>query len=218
MDRVFTLAENPVSAEHWVVVTIGASDTAQRHIGVLHRHQNSGLQLLHLAWHCHLRNDAVLPNYMTLWVVPAVPTARQRSVAAFCRRVWRKNGQDGIPYAFSDPAASFDSVTGEFLIGPSLFGLTCASFVLALFHAAGLPLADYDSWPVDRSGDREWQEKIVATLESQQVEQQHLEHLRSEIGAVRYRPEEVVAATILAPPPTSFESASGLGERILTRL
>ncbi len=215
MDCVFTFADIPVSAEHWVVVAIGEPDADQRHIGVLHRDQNAGLQVLHLAWHCRLRNDARWPGDMSVWVAPSAPPARQRSIAAFCRRVWRKNAGDGIPYAFSSPNTSFDPATGEFLIGPSRFGLTCASFVLALFHAAGLPLADYETWPVDRSEDQEWQQTIVGILEGQQVEQQHIEHLRSEIGAVRYRPEEVAAAVALAPPPASFQRAEELGRQIL---
>jgi len=146
-----------------------------------------------------------------------VPPARQRSIAAFCRRVWRKNSKKGIPYAFSNPGQSFDDETGRFLIGPSRFGLTCASFVLAVFDAAGFPLAEYGSWPVDRTGDREWQEKIVDLLQSR-AEPEHITHLRNEIGAVRYRPEEVAASTALAPPPVNFIQAEKLGTQILGRL
>jgi hypothetical protein len=218
MDRVFTFADQPVEAGHWVVVAVGEPTSNQRHIGIMHRDRNAHLQFLHLAWHCRLRNDDNRPDYLSVWVAPSVPAERQRSIAAFCRRVWRKHERDGIPYAFSHPSRSLDPATGAFLIGPSRFGLTCSSFVLAVFHAAGLQLADYESWPVNRDGDREWQLSIIAELELRQTEQGHIDHLRGEIGAVRFRPEEVAASTAYAPPPVVFQQAEKGGQQILNRI
>jgi len=218
MDRVFTFADQPAEAGHWVVVAVGEPNLDQRHIGVMHRDSNGQLQFLHLAWHCRLQNDDHRPEYLSLWVAPSVPAERQRIIAAFCRRVWRKNERDGIPYAFSNPQDSLDPATGEFLVGPTRFGLTCSSFVLALFHAAGLQLAVYESWPADRAGDREWQQSIIAELESKHTEQRHIDHLRSEIGAVRFRPEEVAASAAHAPPPAEFQRAEPLGQQILNRI
>ncbi len=217
MDRVFSFSECPVGDQHWVVVVTGEPEADQRHIGVMHRDQNSGSQTLHLAWHCILQNDAELPDDMVVWIALNVPLARQKSVAAFCRRVWKKNGQDTICYAFSDPMGSFDPVTGEYLIDPSRFGLTCASFVLAVFDAAGLPIAEYETWPVDRQGDREWQESIINKL-SGHATQEHIDHLRREIGAVRYRPEEVAACATLAPPAATFEQTEDLGLQIVDKI
>jgi hypothetical protein len=131
--------------------------------------------------------------------------------------LWRKNQRGGIPYAFSSPDQSFDPATGDYLLGPSRFGLTCASFVLAVFQAAGLSLADYATWPADRPGDRQWQEKIVQLLEGR-ADQDHVEHVRREVGAVRYRPEEVAAAMALAPPPATFQQAEELGRQIIERI
>jgi len=217
MDRVFSFVESPVGEQQWTTVVVGEPEADQRHIGILHRDQNEGLQLLHLAWHCLLQNDSELPDYMVVWIELNVPLARQKSVAAFCRRVWKKNGQDKIPYAFSRPDGSFDAATGEYLIDPSRFGLTCASFVLALFHAAGLAIAEYESWPVNREGDRDWQESIIAKLEGR-ASPEHIEHLRSEIGTVRYRPEEVAAAATLAPPAATFEQTRGLALQIADKI
>ncbi|MEX2139712.1 MAG: hypothetical protein WD894_10650 [Pirellulales bacterium] len=218
MDRVFTFGNEPASAGHWVVVAVGEPNPDQRHIGVMHRDRNASYHFLHLAWHCLLRNDADRPAYLSVWVAPNVPAERQRTIAAFCRRVWRKNERNGIPYAFSNPQGAFDPASGAFLIGPSRFGLTCSSFVLAVLHAAGLQVADYSTWPAGRAGDREWQQKIILDLESQQTEQVHIEHLRSEIGTVRFRPEEVAAATVHAPPAVGFQQAEELGRQILNQI
>ena len=48
-----------------------------------------------------LQNDGDIPEYLAVWVATSVPNPRQRSIAAFCRRLWRKNQRGGIPYAFS---------------------------------------------------------------------------------------------------------------------
>ena len=218
MERVFTFAEEPTLQDHWIVVAVGEPAANQRHICIGHRDGASRVQFLHLAWHFRLRNEATRPDYLKVWTAPGVPAKRQRILAAFCRRVWRKNEKNGIPYAFSNPEGTLDPATGDFLIGPTRFGLTCASFVLAAFHAAGLQLAKYESWPADRKGDREWQQSIIAQLENGQAEVEHMNHLRTEIGAVRFRPEEVAAATAIAPPPASFEHVESLGQRMVERI
>jgi hypothetical protein len=64
MDRVFTFADQPVEAGHWVVVAVGEPTSNQRHIGIMHRDRNAHLQFLHLAWHCRLRNDDNRPDYL----------------------------------------------------------------------------------------------------------------------------------------------------------
>lgn len=217
MDCVHAIGERPIDSSQVVAVLIGESGVDQRHIGIFHRSADSGSALLHLAWHCRLQNDAALPDYMKVWIAPRFTPRRLVQVAALCRRIWRKNDEGGIPYAFSNPSGAFDVATGEILLGPTQFGLTCASFVFAVFDAAGLKLAQYETWPVDRVGDQEWQEKIIALLEDK-AEPAHIEHLRTEIGAVRYRPEEVAAASALAPPEAEFNEASSLGKQILEML
>jgi hypothetical protein len=217
MDRVFSISERPVQESEFVAVAIGEPRPNQRHIGILHTSEGAMPELLHLAWHCRLQNNVELPHYMTLWIAPSAPPQRLRVVAAACRRIWRKNAKGGIPYAFSTPADAFDTATGAYLLGPSRFGLTCASFVLAVFDYAGLRLANYESWPHGRPGDREWQGQIIAMLEGR-AEREHIEYLRSEIGAVRYRPEEVAAASVLAPPPADFQPTASLGEKILAKI
>jgi hypothetical protein len=217
MERVFAIAEQPIDDSLFVAVAIGEPEPNQRHVGILHRTANSTHFLLHLAWHCILKNEAVLPDYFRLWAVPTIEPVRLRTVAAVCRRVWRKNAAGGLPYAFSSPEDSFDAATGALLLGPSRFGLTCASFVFGLFQAAGLQLALYGEWPQGRSGDQEWQEAMIEKLTGR-ADAEHIDHLRTEIGAARYRPEEVAAAAALAPPPAPFEKAAALGEQIVARL
>jgi hypothetical protein len=217
MKRVSAIAERPIDPSLFAVVVIGEPEENQRHIGILHRTEKSEPTLLHLAWHCQLHDDEELPDYMTLWAAPNIKPKRLRSFAALCRRVWRKNAKGGVPYAFSSPGNAFDPTTGAFLVGPTCYGLTCATFVLALFHTAGLRLANYHTWTQDRQGDREWQESIVKSLEGRTTDE-HIQHIRAETGAARFRPEEVAASVALMPPAVNFNSASALGQKIVEKL
>jgi hypothetical protein len=151
-------------------------------------------------------------------VDPAAHPKRLEQVADICRLVWRANQKQGIPYGFSPPTDCLDADTGEFLIGTTRHGLTCASFVLAVFHRAGLPLVVYENWPTSRPGDREWQAKIMRVLERTGADRAHVDAVRNEVGSVRFRPEEVAAAATASPLPADFKTASERGQQVLERL
>lgn len=219
MMRVHSVTSKPLEHVGPVAVAIGTTAPNQRHIGVLHRDADAGrLLMLHLRWHFRLSNDE--PDVSFLWVDPAAHPKRLVQVAAICRQVWRANQTGGIPYGFSEPADCLDPETCKFLVGESRLGLTCASFVLAVFHRAGLQLVNYPSWPLNRPGDREWQESIINLLESKGAELNHVAALRSEVGhgAVRYRPEEIAGAATEASLPVAFSLASERGRGILEKL
>jgi hypothetical protein len=217
MDRVHTAAQRPLEEVRRAAVAIGITTPNQRHIGVLHREGRSGqVLMLHLEWHHILTNGD--PNPEFLWVDPAVLPQRLVQLAAVCRRVWRANKSGGIPYGFSPPTDAFDEETGRHLFGPTRTGLTCATFVLAVFQRAGLQLVRYESWPVGRPGDAEWQARIVDALQRTGAIQEHVQAVRSEIGSVRFRPEEVAGAAAFSNLPADFHPVSELGEAILARV
>jgi hypothetical protein len=217
MDRVYSQQERPVSEMQWAAVAIQAVNPNQRHIEILHRDASSGVMLLDLAWHHVLRNKP--PSSQYVWIAPDVPAPRLRQLAARCRQIFRAN-PDAIPYGFSPPNDCFDEQTGEYLLGPTRHGLTCASFVLAVFELAGLKLIRYDTWPTDRPGDREWQEFIIAELESSNppASPEHVAAIRNEIGNVRFRPEDVAAAATVSPLPAEFKICAERADQILERL
>lgn len=216
MDRVYSQTKRTIEDVSHAAIAIQSVNSTQRHVGILHRQEDKVL-LLHLAWHHDLRNH--LPGKSHLWIELHVPQLRMRQVAAICRKVWRSN--EGIlPYALSPPNDCFNQETGAFLFGPTQHGLTCASFVLAVFEAAGLRLADYETWPTDRPGDQEWQSWIVGELENSDppADARHIEAVRSEVGLVRYRPEDVAGAATTSPLPANFATANEQGEKILRLL
>ena len=218
IEHVFAQNERPLSSIAHAGIAVCTVKPEQQHIGVLHREDASDeAMLLHLAWHHDLRNNRLGPHY--LWIEIPVPSPRLRQVAAICRKVWRSN-QNVVPYAFSSPNDCFEQSTGRFLLGPTRHGLTCATFVLAVFETAGLSLIQYETWPDYRTGDQQWQESILDLLRERQppASAEHIAAISSEIGAVRYRPEEVASAATVSELPAAFQAVQPLSERLLDKL
>jgi hypothetical protein len=139
--RVYSNQQRPLSEIRHVAVAIALVEPGQQHIGILHSGDTlDEVRLAHLAWHHALKDGRAKDAY--LWIDPPIPTRRARQVAARCRQILRSNKR-GIPYAFSPPNDRFDLETGDFLLGPSRVGLTCASFVLAVFDSAGIRLTHH---------------------------------------------------------------------------
>lgn len=193
----------------FVGVAVTAVSKDQRHAGILYLEAGT-LKYLHLQWHNRLTDD-VAPDGLT-YVEPALLAQRAKQVAARCRQISRSNGRN-IPYGFSSPSNCFDAQTQHFLVGPTTHGLTCASFVLAVFAFAGIHLLDCADWP-NRPDDAKWQQDIVNALRQHGAPPGHIAHVINEIGCARYRPEEVLAGAILVPPAASFQLAQPLGARI----
>ncbi len=214
MDRVFDASQHAFSEVKHVAVAIGQTGPGQYHIGLIHREAAApDVLCLHLAWHCRLKNESA-GSLISHWIDMPIPSRRAQQVAARCRQIWKANGASSIPYGFSHPSDSFDSMSGRFLIGPTRHGLTCASFVLAVFHFAGIPLVQHETWPADRQGDREWQESVLLTLQSSQATPAHIAAVSAEVGAVRFRPTDVAGAATQVPPVT-FDVADAMGARIV---
>ncbi len=219
--RVFAPSERPFHEIQGAAIAITSVDEDQRHVGILHKEQSSGqVLLLHLAWHLALK--AGPPKACYAWVDPPIHEARGRQVAARCRQVFRAN-ERRLPYAFSPPNDCFDPVTGKYLFGPTRHGLTCATFVLAVFQSAGIRLVDDTTWPRSRQGDDEWREKILAALRNPQItrpvaSKEHLAAIQREADLVRFRPEDVAGAAATDFVPASFEDVRPHAEEILQKL
>ncbi len=216
MDRVYSFDERPFDNVRDAALAIKSVSSGQRHIGVLHKDADQ-VYFLHLAWHHDLRNGIPQRDYS--WVDPNLPAARLVHVAAICRKIWRANGKE-IPYAFSEASECFDSETGIFDFGPNRLGLTCASFVIAVFGAAGLRLVELTTWPSDRADDVTWREHVISELhKSGDATAEHIEGISApENWTVRVRPEEVAGAATTSPLPATFQIASELAKLLLTRL
>ena len=188
----------------------------QYHSGVAWRisSDNQG-QLLHLQWHRDLRLDVLDTDSYAVSEFRAngtkIPAPRVHAFAGLMRRIDRRCRKGEIPYSFSLKSA-IDQETGAFVRGPDdAPGFTCATFVLAVFRAAGYELLA-DGWPT-RSEDEQWQSHILEHLRHS-ADGDHIAALENLKGVVRYRPSEVSAGALKDFHPARFEDVQELAEQL----
>lgn len=203
-------ADAPIEQLQSVGVAISTTGPGRWHIGIVHGSRGKEILLLHLAWHHRLCNES--PGDEIAWIQLQLPALRLRSIAAFCRLVWRRHRLGGLPYAFRYAETSFAS-DGRLRLGATEHGLTCATFVLALLRATGVELMDLSTWPT-RPDDAAWHAEVIELLRRHGAPPEHIARVRSEVGCARFRPQEVAGACSEGTFPTSFGSARSAASRI----
>lgn len=201
-----------------VAITMLKKPYGPTHVGILHRDESNGsVNFLHLWWRNQLRNEQPRASYG--WATPNILKRRARQIAAFCRRVFRLNSSPnpGIPYGFSPPGGALDP-NGRFQAGEKHKGLTCASFVLAVFDRMHSPLLDCETWPSSSLEDKEWQRRQLEELGTEDIPVEELEAIKSELGETRYHPEQVAAAATSELIPLNFKEAEALAELVIQQL
>lgn len=180
--------------------------------------------VLHLALH-HLllkENDWVTWT-KAIWAAPPIPAERAEALAALCDLIVRAHAKNGLPYALRYFEGTFDTGSGQIDLGPGCIGLTCSTFVVAVFKSVKIELVRQDEWK-EREGDCERQKKIVAMLRGLadrpdwDIDQEHIEAVESEIGCIRFRPSDAVAAASSTEIPIGFDEATKRGEEIMAAL
>jgi hypothetical protein len=204
-----------------VAVAICRMRYGNTHTGVVYRDFDGRLLLLHQAWHHETRNEPLGEARTDVGgpfscVSPDIDQDRARNLAALCELV----ASTGEPIAYAlreDPEALFDEHTGRLTL-PNGKGLSCSTFVMALFRSARLPLLDTTDWPLDRPGDRAFQELVVHILERTGADPDHVAAVRTELGCARIRPEEVAGAALFSVLPVRHASAECAGLVLVERL
>jgi hypothetical protein len=209
-----------------LAISIANTDADQRHIGLLYRIEGAPLEMLHLQWHCLLRSQTPeqiqndFPNHSYVWI-SLHNDFDPRLIVAFVEwlgTVWKRNRDKGlIPFSIEYHGCYFDS-DGTYRPTAVGEGLTCATFIMALFGDYGLPLIDLQGWK-RRLGDASWQKRILARLRSH-ADPEHIENQTPHIGAAaRFRPEEVAGAfSDYVDRPIKFPRCETLAKRIRDRL
>jgi hypothetical protein len=203
--------DDPVKAKPMIAAFL--QPASPWHSGLLYTDSNEQTWYLHLAFHYDLRQEE--PTATGAWVEPPIPALFAEQVAAMCDLVWSRHGENGLPYALRYDAAYFDQ-TGELRGGPEEHGLTCSTFILAVFASAQLRLVDLSSWK-DREDDRTAQERIVDFLKKRRAHASHIEAVSKQVGCIRVRPSEAVGACA-HPLPCAFEQAKEAGELLQQKI
>lgn len=214
-------ADVPFEAIQHVALGVRQIRGGQRHVGVLYRSKTptdaaGEIRLLHLAWHHDLQDQPAQAKYS--WVEPRIPSARARVLARLCARLADvyQAGERKIAYALRYSDGYFHPETGEFLTTDG-HGLTCATFVLAVFASRRQRLVRSDEWPF-REEDAAFHEYVVSSLRQDGAGPDDIAAVVKEHGCARFRPEEIAAAGTSPELPVGFEYAERVGKRIAERL
>jgi hypothetical protein len=193
------------------------------HTGILHR-VGTQLFILDLLWHERLRSGPCEDELPC--VVPELEPEEINDVTGICRLIHQRHlerlltGGFLIPYAFRmGNNTRFSSVTGDLMLGDGL-GLTCSTFVLAVFESAKVPLIDLTGWPA-RADDQARHQELLQMMRNgipklvPPADPQHVAAVAVELPCIRVRPEEAAAAGMAETVPASFSKAERGGRWIL---
>lgn len=214
-DMLVPIEEFP---EHEIIsgIIIAHVCGGQLHCGIAYKSEGQA-NALHLAWHYDLRDQPAqsLYSHGYYFTLPSIDIIRQRVIAAKCRRISRAKEQE-IPYGLLYEGATFDN-DGILRLGGNEHGLTCATFVMAVYASCGITLCDYAAWPA-RQEDGTWHDFIIDLLRQHRAPQEHLHNLGQEIGCARFRPEEVAASITFPDLPAPVDKIWEKGVLIRQRL
>ncbi|WP_349041459.1 hypothetical protein [Agrobacterium sp. SORGH_AS 787] len=192
-------------------MAIKAITSDQNHVGLLYR-DSIGVQFCHLAFHHDLRFEAARTDYY--WASSKVFNEDDENEMVLAARLIALQKQGGmIAYGFcSGDKPSFSS-QGEFIGFPcSGMGLTCATFVLEIFHSMGFFIADIASWE-NRDSDAAWKDSILSHVRL--IDEEHSISAETYKTSVRIRPEEAAACVLSHEPPTRYKEAIEMAKEIL---
>ena len=213
-ERTFTAADT-------IGVVICRTDQGNLHAGMLYVDENDIECVLHLGWEDYLGTDWGSKSGLShqLWASPPIDETRLDSIAGLCQLILERHKKDRkFPYALQFLGSHF-SEDGRLVVGDGARGLTCATFILAVFRSFGIDLIDEESWECRREEDL----KFLLWLSSRPgIALDHFSILRSEVnkGAKRIQPHEVLQACTQGEDelPVDFASVQRSSYRLLERL
>jgi len=221
MEGLFTQIEKSLDTMGQCAVAV-TGNGGSTHSGLLIRFPDDPIvYLLHLQTDNLKLNDSAGCPTQCLWGTPDLPEDRLTDIAVKAILVQDVNKDSRIPYGFSVPGGFFDNETGKIILSQNNIGLTCATFILAVFHMARIQLIDYASWH-KREGDRTAQEELADHIEKQAaatgISKDGIKAIKGQINGIRYRPEEVVAAAITSSEINTMAKLEPLGKKIVEKI
>ncbi len=197
-------------------MALQTQDGAQWHVAVVYKHDNQSLYIFHLAFHYLFRNEQVTGANQDYFVAP-IGESEAANLEVMCAAFSNLEWPDA-PYGLDSAGCIIDE-HHELVSAPIGKGFTCATAIIAIFRSLGFDLIDESKWP-NRPEDSVWQSSIINAVEvfgqrhSIPDIQDHIESMKSDIGAIRVRPTEVAAAGVRFDLPTEFTDCQSLAASI----
>jgi hypothetical protein len=184
------------------------------HSGFLYKLDGAEPRFNHLAWHFDLRDEPASDDRY-LWADTGLDEGNSRVMAAWLAN--RGAHPNNIPYGIDAQGVCFDKETQQFVPPPIGKGLTCATYIKAVFSHLGFIILDEGTWPPDRPEDRSWQIAVVEALRRDGAGEDYVTAVTNDVGAKRFRPAEVVGAATLPAVswPAAFEDVAVVAASII---
>jgi hypothetical protein len=176
-----------------LAVSVSDPATEQLHAATLYRFDGR-LMIGDVQNHFASCRREARPSERVYWVAPELAPEDQRILAAKVE-AWLDENHGRIPYSVAHPGGVI--FKNDVWVGnePGQ-GLTCATFVVALFDELGIPFIDVDTWE-ERTGDVEWARGILQMLKPL-MSPEHVAAQENRLGeTIRVRPSDVAAAGLL---------------------
>lgn len=177
-----------------ISVVLVQTEQDQRHCGIAYKFDNI-CSVIHLSWHCDLKNESDMSEFQGYCaIISQLDVYRQYAVCAMCDLI---KEEPNIPYGIFYLKTVF-SKEGKLCLGGGEVGLTCATFVLAVFRTCEIDLLDISTW-LPREDDSKFQTKIMYHLsnglQNGTVSKDHFDRVNKDVGCARFRPEEVAISS-----------------------
>lgn len=163
------------------------------HIGLLFiKSQNDQAKFLHLAPHRSLRTEYIEKGF---WIRLGLTNRQIRQLAGFCALISENTPKDSVPFdIYYDANRMYFDDNGNYLHSEQYEGLTCATFIMAIFERLAFRLLLTENWKSDTE-DAIWHRRIIETMRESAKEEAHFEAMANNIGCARYRPADIVIAS-----------------------
>lgn len=201
--------------DNYLWLAIRQFSTGQTHCGLVYRKTESEVRLLHLRSHYDLADEEFDPSYR--WVASGLDAVNQLVMAAFAIAV--ADSLPNLAYGFDAEGIALDPTTGKLIEAPLGKGMTCATFVRALFLHQAIDILQLETWP-ERPEDEIWRQSILSYFEQNNIDPSHVDAVRNCHAARRCKPEDILAAGTadLSDMPVEFAYANSIAVQILSEL
>jgi hypothetical protein len=206
--------EEPYDRVDWLGLIVKEYNPSQRHVGFLYKEVEEGpAKFCELRFHHELYVGASSSGMN--WIDIELNETDKISLAGWIEATL--SDQVNMPYGFDWDGQVFDSETDQMIDPPIGKGLTCASFIVAVFKNYGHEVLDPATW-TERQDDIAWQKSFVEIMRKKGVPKEHIDALELDIPSIRVRPEEVAGAATLSEDghwPATFDAALAQAQLII---
>ena len=147
----------PFDALNTLGVAIKAIGSEGRHVGIIYKIDNNPTKMCDLAFHHWLRTDALDESYY--WIQARINYPRMRAIAVGIHRLANRKDVK-IQYSTFYDGHYFKGSNLDYTRNGAGEGLTCATFVMAVFRRFAVELFNVAEFPL-RAGDEEFKKWVV---------------------------------------------------------